>query len=278
MAGPGRRNARGGAAHVTRAGTRGTAAFPGRSPAVLGHRGLGCGTVSGHRENTLGSFTAAVRLGVTWVEADVRRTRDDVLVVEHDAVYPDGTALTAVTAAEADRRGTLRLRMLLDELPPSVGVDLDLKSPSDDALRPPSRTTAGLLGPVAAAEVSRRPVLVSSFDPAALWLIRRTAPDVLLAWLTWRDFPVETAVTACAHMDVDVLGLHIGSLRRESPGREVDPDLAERIVSLVHRCRRELLVWCPEGHPARVLAEVGTDALVVDPVPPALQALAGISG
>src|SRR4051794_41710893 len=80
---------------MTRAGTRGTAAFPGRSPAVLGHRGLGCGTVSGHRENTLGSFTAAVRLGVTWVEADVRRTRDDVLVVEHDAVYPDGTALTA---------------------------------------------------------------------------------------------------------------------------------------------------------------------------------------
>jgi glycerophosphoryl diester phosphodiesterase len=244
----------------------------------MGHRGLGCGVVAGQRENTLGSFCAAVRLGVPWVEADIRRTGDDVLVIAHDAVYPDGTALAAVTAAEADRRGTLRLTTLLDELPPAVGVDLDLKSSADDGLRPPARTTAGLLGPVAAAESARRPVLVSSFDPSALWLIRRTAPEVLLAWLTWYEFPLDTAVAACAHMDVDVLGLHIGSLRRASRTAEVDPAVAERTVALVHECRRELLVWCPDGNPARVLAEAGTDALVVDPVPPALRALAGVAG
>jgi glycerophosphoryl diester phosphodiesterase len=53
-------------------------------PAVIGHRGLGCGVVRGHRENTLGSFTGGAALGTTWVEADVRRTADDVLVVGHD--------------------------------------------------------------------------------------------------------------------------------------------------------------------------------------------------
>jgi glycerophosphoryl diester phosphodiesterase len=50
--------------------------FGGRS-AVIGHRGLGRGVVTGHRQNTLGSFEAAVRAGVRWVEADVRRTGDD---------------------------------------------------------------------------------------------------------------------------------------------------------------------------------------------------------
>jgi glycerophosphoryl diester phosphodiesterase len=250
----------------------------GNGPVIVAHRGLGCGVVSGHRENTLASFTSAVALGAGWVEADVRRTRDDVLVVEHDEAYPDGTRLADVPVAEADRRGTLRLHALLEQLDPNVGLDLDLKSCIEDSLREPARTTAGLLGPVVAAEVRRRRLVVSSFDPAALIRLREVAPRVPLAWLTWRAFPLGAAVAGCAHMDVDVLGLHIGSLRRESPGREVDPDLAERIVSLVHRCRRELLVWCPEGHPARVLAEVGTDALVVDPVPPALQALAGISG
>ena len=58
----------------------------GEGPAVIGHRGLGCGVVAGHRQNTLGSFAAAVRSGAQWVEADVRRLGDDVLVVAHDAV------------------------------------------------------------------------------------------------------------------------------------------------------------------------------------------------
>jgi len=245
----------------------------GAGPALIGHRGLGCGVVSGHRENTLGSFAAAARLGVGWVEADVRRTADDVLVVGHDAAYPDGTRVAECPAREADRRGLLRLRTLLDTLPVSVGINLDLKSSIDDCLRPPERTTAGLLAPVTAAEAARRSVLVSSFDPAALRVVRRGSPGVLLAWLTWFGFPVETAVAACAHMDVGVLGLHIGSLRQASPSGELDRSVVAALVSLVHRSGRELLVWCPDAESAAVLADAGADALVVDTVPLALRAL-----
>ena len=39
------------------------------------------------------------------------------VVIAHDATYPDGTVLTDLSGAETDRRGTLRLRTLLDELP-----------------------------------------------------------------------------------------------------------------------------------------------------------------
>jgi glycerophosphoryl diester phosphodiesterase len=270
---------------VTRIGVERSASFRGSAgnpsegvfgagPAVIGHRGMGCGVVSGHRENTLGSFIAAVELGVRWVEADVRRTCDDILVVAHDETHADGTNMAAMTADDADRRGTLRLRTLLDALPTSVGINLDLKSPLDDCLRPLSRTTAGLLAPVVTAEARRRPVMVSSFDPAALALLRHEAPGIPLGWLTWYRFPLETAVTGCAHMDVDVLALQVGSLHRDPATGTVDRSQAAEVVGLVHGCGRELLVWCPDAGHARVQADAGADALVVDEVPRTLGALA----
>jgi glycerophosphoryl diester phosphodiesterase len=245
----------------------------GEGPAVIGHRGLGCGVVAGHQQNSLSSFAAAVRSGARWVEADVRRLRDDVLVVAHDAAYPDGTRLADLTAPEADRRGTLRLSTLLDELPRQVGLNLDLKSSMDDGLRSPAHTTAGLLAPVVATEATRRPLMVTSFDPAALGLLRATAPRVPLGLLTWHRFPVEMAVAACAHMDVEVLALHVGSLLEGTPGGQIDSGDLTRLLSLLHRCGRLLLVWCPQIALARFLVSAGTDAVVVDNLPEALVAL-----
>jgi glycerophosphoryl diester phosphodiesterase len=214
-----------------------------------------------------------VRGGARWVEADVRRLADDVLVVAHDAVYLDGTRLDDITGAEADRRGTLRLRTLLDELPPQVGLNLDLKSSMDDCLRSPGQTTAGLLAPVVATEATRRPLMVSSFDPAALGLLRTTAPRVPLGLLTWYRFPVDMAVAACVHMDVEVLALHVGSLCEGAAAGRIDSGLLTRLLSLLHRCGRQLLVWCPQVALARSLVSAGTDAVVVDDLPEALVAL-----
>src|SRR5688572_8836443 len=100
------------------------AAAEGR-PVVIGHRGLGSGVVAGHRENTLGSFLAAVEAGVDWVEVDVRRTRDDRLVIAHDPAYDDGLFLVDADAATASARGTLLLDDLLEALPAHVGVDFE---------------------------------------------------------------------------------------------------------------------------------------------------------
>ena len=220
------------------------------------------------------ALAAAVRSGARWLEADVRRLGDDVLVVAHDAAYPDGTRLEDVAAAEADRWGTLRLSALLDALPPHVGLNLDLKSSMGDSLRPPERTTAGLLAPVVAAEVARRPLMVSSFDPSALCFLRAAVPRVPLGLLTWYRFPVEMAVAACVHMDVEVLALHVGSLRGSAADGEIDPDVLGSLLAVLHRCGRQLLVWCPQVASARFLVSAGTDAVVVDDLPEALVELA----
>jgi glycerophosphoryl diester phosphodiesterase len=194
-------------------------------------------------------------------------------VVAHDPLYADGTRLADLSAAETDERGTLRLRALFDRLPPTTGVDVDLKSAMEDALCAPERTTAALLGPVVAEEAARRPLLVSSFDPAALQRVRCTAPQVPLGWLTWHRFPLETAVAGCAHLDVEVLGVHVGSLDRDLRAGGLDAAAAARTVALVHGCGRALMVWCPDPAPARVLVGAGVDAVVVDKVPQALGAL-----
>jgi glycerophosphoryl diester phosphodiesterase len=193
-------------------------------------------------------------------------------VVGHDEVYPDGTRVADVSAAEADRRGTLRLHALLEQLPPEVGLDVDLKSAIDDSLRLPARTTAALLAPVVATEARRRPLLVTSFDPAALGTLRAQAPSLPLGWLTWHRFPLDAAVAACAHMDVDVLGLHVGSLADRDSGA-VEPVTVAGALPFVHGAGRQLVVWCPTADSAGALLDAGVDAVVVDEVPRALELL-----
>ncbi|WP_043263863.1 glycerophosphodiester phosphodiesterase family protein [Streptomyces sp. CT34] len=56
------------------------AASHGHPPVVVGHRGAAAYAP----ENTLASIDTAHRLGITWVENDVQRTKDGHLVVLHD--------------------------------------------------------------------------------------------------------------------------------------------------------------------------------------------------
>lgn len=239
-------------------------------PVVIGHRGLGSGEVHGHLENTLGSFLAAVEAGVDWVEVDVRRTADDTLVIAHDPAYADGLFLVDADAATAVARGTLLLDDLLAALPAHVGVDFDLKTSMEDALRATDATTTALLAPVAAREAHRRPLAVTSFDPAALLAMRSLAPDVELGLLTWLEFPVGLAVAAAAHLDVGFLAVHLGSLR---PNR-IEPEPQQRpldyVVSLLHEANREALAWCPTPEELPSVLAAGVDAVCVNDVPASL--------
>ena len=65
-------------------------------PAVVGHRGAP--TLA--PQNTPASFLAAAEEGASWVELDVRRSADDVLVCQHDPVDAEGRPLVEQTAAD----------------------------------------------------------------------------------------------------------------------------------------------------------------------------------
>lgn len=233
---------------------------------LVGHRGLGTGMVDGRRGNSLESFLAAVEAGVGWVEVDVRRSADDVLFVVHDEAFADGAFLATLSAHEASRRGALHLAHLLEELPSDTGVVFDVKSSVRDAERAAALTTAALLGDLCRQMLGGRPAVAQSFDPAALQHLRKAVPDLALGLLTWIRFPVGLAVAAAAHLDVQTLAVHSGSLNQGLSSGPLDvPDLPELVTS-VHASHRELVVWCPPVRRVRALAAAGVDALVVDDV------------
>lgn len=221
------------------------------TPVLCGHRGAG----AGEGENTLASFRAAVAAGLDWVEVDVHLSADGVLVASHDPALPDGRSVAALEAKES---GLMRIDELLEDLPAHVAVDFDLKSALEDALRPRAATTAGRLADLAAEEALRRRVLVTSFDPGALGIVRERAPQVPLGLITLDPFPLRHAIPAAVHLGAQVVGPEVGGMGAER-------DLA-RCMTVAHEAGLQVAAWCPRPAEADALVEAGVDCLIVDDV------------
>jgi glycerophosphoryl diester phosphodiesterase len=241
----------------------GTAVFT-DTPALCGHRGSGRGVVGGRLENTLGSFRAAVDAGLRWVEVDARFTADDVLVARHDPVVDDGRFVSELPARETDRLGLMRVADLLEDLPEGVGVDIDVKSSLEDALRPRERTTAALVADLVARQAGERSVLLTSFDAAALLIMRERLPGVPVGLLTWNRFPLRKAIPAAVHLGAQVVAPNVSSFPLD--GAAVEREVAES-VDVAHRAGLQVLAWCPAPEDADRLLDAGVDCICVDDVP-----------
>jgi glycerophosphoryl diester phosphodiesterase len=240
------------------------------TPVLCGHRGSGKGVVAGQRENTIGSHRAAVAAGLDWVEVDARLTADDVLVAHHDPAI-DGRFVAELTADETDALGLMRVADLLEDLPPRVGVDVDVKSALEDALRPRELTTAAHVAGLVAGEGERRPLLVTSFDPAALLIVRERAPRVPIGLLTWGRFPLRKAIAAAAQLGTDVVGPHVESFPVVASEERPVEHAASHSVDVAHQAGLQVLAWCPRDEAeARALVDAGVDCLVIDDVPAAV--------
>lgn len=245
----------------------GQGVFP-EPPVLCGHRGMGRGVVDGHTENTLGSFLAAVECGLSWVEVDVRTTADDVLVSAHFPTLPDGSFFADL--AFDDCPGVMRIEDLLDALPEHVGVDLDIKSSAEDALRDRTATTAAAVGRLAAAESRRRPVLLTSFDPSAVLIARELAPTVPAGLLTWVRFPLRKAIPAARHLGLQVVAVHVDSFAANEADRAPVHREAAWSVDVAHRAGLEVIAWCPAVDDLAKFVDAGVDCLVVNDVPRAV--------
>jgi glycerophosphoryl diester phosphodiesterase len=228
-------------------------------PALCGHRGCGRGVVDGYAENTLESFLAAVRAGCSWVEVDARLTADGALVARHDPHLPDGRAVAELTAADAEAAGLLRLDALLEALPAEVGVDVEVKTALEDALRPSEQTTGAYTALLAHEAAALRPILVTSFDPSVLVVSRRLAPDVPVGLLTWTRFPLRKAIPAAVHLGAAVVAPQFLSM--DLP----EPEL-RRSINVAHRAGLQVLGWCPPREAADTLVAAGVDCICVDDV------------
>ena len=218
-------------------------------PVLCGHRGSGRGVVGGQRENTLGSFRAAVAAGVRWVEVDVRRAPSGRLVALHDPLA-------------GDPEGLLEIAELLEDLPREVGVNLEIKTELADAERPREETTAALTAELATRS-PERPLLATSFDPSAPLIVRERAPAVPVGLLTWIRFPLRKAVPAAVHLGMDVVAPHVQSLQLEE-------EELHRSIRVAHDAGLQVVGWCPDREQAERLKAASVDCLIVDDVPTAV--------
>jgi glycerophosphoryl diester phosphodiesterase len=143
------------------------------APLRLAHRG-------DHRrlpENSLAAFLAALAIpGCDGLEFDVRRSRDGIPIVLHDATLarvqgrPERAA--ELTAAELARLGVPTLAAVLGAAPAPVFLDIELKEDLGMAVVDVLREARGPDLDSAA---------ISSFEPAALAHVRTLAPT----WRCW---------------------------------------------------------------------------------------------
>jgi glycerophosphoryl diester phosphodiesterase len=162
----------------------------GARPRVWAHRGASAHEV----ENTVAAFELAKQHGADGVELDVMLCASGEVVVFHDddllRLAGRGERIAAMPWRELAKvalRGTGRIPLLAEALRAcgDLPVNVEIKSPRFAA--------AGAL-PARVAQVVRDAraqdrVLVSSFDPAALWQLHAAAPELPLAYLFEEKLP-----------------------------------------------------------------------------------------
>lgn len=247
------------------------------APVQIAHRGF----AGVYPENTVAAVRGAAADGADMVEVDVQPTADGDVVVFHDRQLDDGPDSRGITDGEgvvwerptsvvtdAHVLGTdervPRLADVLDALPDSVGLNIELKNPGSDAIRPfeslagpdrreaRERWTPFVERVCETVESSDADVLYSSFCEGALAALRAHDPAASLAALVGqRDW--EAGVAVARRYDVDAVHVPV-----EQVGNDAVADAAEELDA-------DMNVWTLRNwQDARRALDAGADGLIAD--------------
>ena len=134
---------------------------------VVAHRGASARV----RQNTAEAFRLARQLGADWVELDVRRTVEGVLVTHHDAHLPDGR-LVAHTPLDELPDWVPSLAEALEACE-GMGVLVEIKNDPDEADYDRENTVAVAVAGLVSAYRPYDEVMVSSFNTSTVERIRQ---------------------------------------------------------------------------------------------------------
>lgn len=216
-------------------------------------------------ENTLPAVSACLSGGADGVEVDLRLSADGVLVLSHDATLRRiaGSGAAVASSAWADLRaagasagvGLARVEDVLVELAGRPAV-LEVKRPAPGAVPP---TVAALVAVLLELRRAGLPlaVTVSSFSPAVVAQVRRSAP---------RELGVRTALLG------DVRDRPTSLLRAalQDGHDEVHPNVVALLaepsaIGRAHALGVGVVPWTVDrGRALRRLAALGVDGVITD--------------
>lgn len=227
-------------------------------PLILGHRGAS----HAEPENTIAAFAAARGMGADGVELDARRTRDDVLVVHHDADVA-GFGLIRAHDHAALRAARPAVPTLGEALDACAGMlvnveikclpwDPDPDSPNHDVVRAVVELVTG-----------RPEIIVSSFSLDAIDAARSFAPELITGWLTMGQTVADAVARAARHNHAWC-----------NPDREAALHATADDIAAAHDAGVRISVWTVDDpDEMRQLASIGVDAIITNEPDRALTAL-----
>lgn len=220
---------------------------------VIAHRGAS--TVA--HENTLEAFRLAAELGADWVELDVRRTADGLLVLNHDAHLEDGR-LIRDTARRDLPSHVCELAEALDVCS-TMSVNIEIKNHPDDADFDPDQTLTREIVELVGRRGEQAKTLASCFHKPTIDLVHRLDPTIATAMLGY--LPTDIGLEA------DDWGGWTASVAADGH-RAMHPwyPLVDAsVVGAIHDAGMEVNVWTVNDpdHMAD-LVEAGVDGLCTD--------------
>lgn len=214
---------------------------------VIAHRGASAEC----RANTVEAFRLAVEMGTDFVELDVRRSRDDVLIISHDAHLPDGRFIVQHDCEDLPEW----LPTLAEALEACEGakVNLEIKNEPDapdyDAAHQISDATVGL----ALAFLDVEDLLISSFNLDTVKRIQAVNPDIPVGFVTGFDV-----------MQVQMLLEHAVEAKMDAVV-PWDSTVDRRFIERAHDAGLVVNAWTvDEPDRMRELIEMGIDGLITN--------------
>lgn len=209
------------------------------------------------QENTLAAFRAAREQGAEMIELDVRLSRDGQVVVFHDVdlrrLGGEATLVSALTAEE------LRLRVsapLLEEVlrDPSVPSLVNIEIKSRSALD--GRLEKAVAAVIEKTQSSSR-VLISSFNPLALFRMSRLLPAVPRALLATQEPAPDNKIYLRRMWLAPYIGVHLLHLDHR--------DLTPEDIQNYRRRRIPVALWTVnEESRARAFLAAGALSIISD--------------
>lgn len=224
-----------------------TAAHAGASTLVIAHRGAS----AAEQQNTVEAFRVAVEMGADWVELDVRRSRDDVLIISHDAHLPDGRFIVEHDYDDLPQW----VPTLAEALDACEGakVNIEIKNEPDDPDYDEQHQISDAVVGLALAFRDPADLLVTSFNLDTVKRIRAVDEKVPVGFVTGYEL-----------LQVQMLLDHLA----ESGMRAVvpyDPTVDRRFIERSHEAGLAVYPWTVND-PGRMaeLIRWGIDGLITD--------------
>lgn len=206
---------------------------------------------------------AAARLGAHGVELDVRRGADGALLVHHDAVLPGGERISNLSVRDVPEYVPL-LDAALDALDAGgdLFVNIEVKNSMAEPDFDPTESVAAAVARLVVERGRQGRTVVSSFNLAAIDMVRAVDPTVPTGWLTLAGYDQFDALATAADRGHGWLNPHDSAV---TPG----------LVEAAHAVGIGVSVWTVDD-PDRIreLAAWGVDSVITNVPDLALAALA----